>query len=58
MKRLVLFALVSAILAGCGDDDCCTQAPHDAAVDGIPPDADTGLNGTGADIWTSVRCAI
>jgi hypothetical protein len=43
MKALVLFALVSAVLVGCGDDDCCTQAPHDAAVDGTLPDAGTSL---------------
>jgi hypothetical protein len=43
MKGLVLFALVSAVLVGCGDDDCCTQAPHDAAVDGTLLDAGTSL---------------
>lgn len=42
MGRLVaVVTLVSAVLAGCGDDDCCTQAPQDAAVDAVPPDAGT-----------------
>ncbi|HEU4610784.1 MAG TPA: hypothetical protein VFS15_01855, partial [Kofleriaceae bacterium] len=45
VKGLVtVLVLVSAVFAGCGDDDCCMQAPQDASVDGMPPDADAGTS--------------
>jgi hypothetical protein len=42
MRSLGLAALL--VLAGCGDDDCCTMEHHDAGIDVVlPQDANTHL---------------